>query len=128
MSDRITIIPQPITPLRSNVPRSKQQGAVSGSGRFDQLLQNKIDQGGIKFSRHATARIESRGIDFNANQMQRLETAISQVSAKGGKESLVMLDDTALVVSVKNDTVVTVVDREQLKNNVFTNIDSAVIA
>jgi flagellar operon protein len=60
--------------------------------------------------------------------MERLESALSQVSAKGGKESLVMLDDTALVVSVKNDTVVTVVDRDQLKNNVFTNIDSAVIA
>ena len=53
---------------------------------------------------------------------------LTQVNAKGGRESLVMLDDTALVVSVKNDTVVTVVDREQLKNNVFTNIDSAVIA
>jgi flagellar operon protein len=72
--------------------------------------------------------MESRGIAFDDNQMKRLESAVSQVGAKGGKESLVMLDDTALVVSVKNDTVVTVVDREQLKNNVFTNIDSAVIA
>ena len=72
--------------------------------------------------------MENRGIAFNPQQMERLEFALSQVSAKGGKESLVMLDDTALVVSVKNDTVVTVVDRDQLKNNVFTNIDSAVIA
>jgi flagellar operon protein len=72
--------------------------------------------------------MERRGIAFDDNQMKRLESAVSQVGAKGGKESLVMLDDTALVVSVKNDTVVTVVDREQLKNNVFTNIDSAVIA
>ena len=128
MTDRITIIPQPITPVRSHVPRSKQQGAVSGAGRFDQLLQNKIEQGSVKFSKHATARMESRGIAFNPQQMERLESALSQVSAKGGKESLVMLDNTALVVSVKNDTVVTVVDRDQLKNNVFTNIDSAVIA
>ncbi len=72
--------------------------------------------------------MNSRGINFNASQMQRLETAVSQVNAKGGKDSLVMLDDTALVISVKNETVVTVVDRTQLKNNVFTNIDSAVIA
>ncbi len=128
MTDRITIIPQPITPVRSHVPRSKQQGTVSGKGHFDQLLQNKIDQGSVKFSKHATARMESRGITFDDHQMKRLESAVSQVNAKGGKESLVMLDDTALVVSVKNDTVVTVVDREQLKNNVFTNIDSAVIA
>lgn len=126
MSDRITIIPQPITPPQSH--GRKQQGTVSGSGNFDQLLQNTIEQGQVKFSKHATDRMNSRGINFSANQMQRLETAVSQVNAKGGKESLVMLDDTALVVSVKNETVVTVVDRTQLKNNVFTNIDSAVIA
>ncbi len=128
MSDRITIIPQPITPVRSPAGQKKTAGTAVAPGRFDQLLQNSIDQGSVKFSRHATARMESRGIAFDANQMKRLETAISRVNAKGGKESLVMLDQTALVVSVKNDTVVTVVDREQLKNNVFTNIDSAVIA
>ncbi len=129
MTDRITIIPQPITPARpQNLTRNKQQGSTSGVGSFDQLLQNKIESGGVKFSKHATDRMQSRGINLSPNQMQRLETAVSQVHAKGGKESLVMLDNTALVVSVKNDTVVTVVDREQLKNNVFTNIDSAVIA
>lgn len=126
MTDRITIIPQPITPPQSH--GRKPQGTVSGSGNFDQLLQNKIEQGQVKFSKHATARMNSRGINFSADQMQRLETAVSQVNAKGGNDSLVMLDDTALVVSVKNETVVTVVDRTQLKNNVFTNIDSAVIA
>lgn len=128
MTDRITIIPQPITPISTPLPRHKQQGTSAGVGRFDQLLQNKIEQGSVKFSKHAADRMNSRGIHFDANQMRRLETAVSQVNAKGGRESLVMLDDTALVVSVKNDTVVTVVDREQLKNNVFTNIDSAVIA
>lgn len=129
MTDRITIIPQPITPTRPQSPvRNKQSGSTNSVGSFDQLLQNKIEQGGVKFSRHATDRMQSRGINFSSNQMQRLESALSQVNAKGGRESLVMLDNTALVVSVKNDTVVTVVDREQLKNNVFTNIDSAVIA
>ncbi len=129
MSDHITILPQPINPVRSpGSIRNKQTGSANGVGSFDQLLQNKIDSGGVKFSKHATARMENRGINFSPNQMQRLESAVSQVNAKGGKESLVLLDDTALVVSVKNDTVITVVDRQQLKNNVFTNIDSAVIA
>jgi len=129
MSDRITIIPQPIAPPRPQSPtRIKQQGSTGAVGSFEQLLQNKIEQGGVRFSKHATDRMESRGISFSSNQIERLESAVSQVNAKGGRESLVMLDDTALVVSVKNDTVVTVVDREQLKNNVFTNIDSAVIA
>ncbi|MCF6265597.1 MAG: flagellar protein [Desulfuromusa sp.] len=128
MSDRITIIPQPITPLRSPDLQNKQPGATRSVGSFDQLLQNKIDQGGVKFSRHAVDRMNSRGIQFSPDQLQRLEQAVSQVQAKGGRESLVMIDDTALVVSVKNDTVVTVVDKDQLKNNVFTKIDSAVIA
>ena len=129
MSDPITIIPQPITPGRpQGAARNKPQPPASGVGSFDQLLRNKIDQGGVKFSKHAVDRMNSRGIEFSPNQMQRLADAVSQVDAKGGKESLVMLDDTALVVSVKNDTVVTVVDKAQLKNNVFTNIDSAVIA
>jgi flagellar operon protein len=129
MTDRITIIPQPISPARPSGPARKQQQApASGAGSFDQLLRNKIDQGNVKFSKHAVDRMNSRGIQFSTNQIERLEQAVAQVNNKGGKESLVMIDDTALVVSVKNDTVVTVVDREQLKNNVFTNIDSAVIA
>ncbi len=129
MTDRLTIIPQPITPGRTQgAARNKPQVPSSGSGSFDQLLRNKIDQGGVKFSKHAVDRMNSRGIQFSPHQLERIENAVSQVDAKGGKESLVMIDDTALVVSVKNDTVVTVVDKQQLKNNVFTNIDSAVIA
>ena len=128
MTDRITIIPQPIGAPRPQALRNRQPGNAAAPGSFDQLLQNRIEQGGVRFSRHAADRMQSRGIQFSSSQLQRLDSAVSQVSAKGGKESLVMLDDTALVVSVKNDTVVTVVDREQLKNNVFTNIDSAVIA
>jgi len=128
MTDQITIIPQPISPSRNQAQPVRKQNDLGKSGGFDQLLQNKINSKGVNFSKHATDRMQSRGIQFNPSQMQRLESAVSQVSAKGGKDSLVMLDETALVVSVKNDTVVTVVDREQLKNNVFTNIDSAVIA
>jgi len=129
MTDRITIIPQPITPGRTQPAGRKPQATPAGGvGSFDQLLNKQLDQGSVKFSKHAVDRMNSRGIAFSPNQLQRIEQAVSQVEAKGGKDSLVMIDDAALVVSVKNDTVVTVVDKEQLKNNVFTNIDSAVIA
>jgi len=70
----------------------------------------------------------SRGIAMSPEQLTRLNQAVSSVEAKGSRDSLVLLDDNALVVSVKNQTVVTVVDREALKGNVFTNIDSAIIA
>ena len=126
MTDRLTIIPQPISP----VGKTQQKPAVNKGtpGQFDQLLQNVQQQSSVKFSGHALSRMEARGIDFNQGQLDRLQQAVAQVDAKGGRDSLVMLDDTALVVSVKNETVVTVVDREQMKNNVFTKIDSAVIA
>ncbi len=130
MSDRLTIIPQPVSPARpqGQVRKPQPQNQAVG-GSFDQLLQKQVDQqSGVKFSKHAVDRMHSRGIQFSPGQLERLENAVSQVEAKGGRESLVMIDDTALVVSVKNDTVVTVVDKSQLKNNVFTKIDSAVIA
>ena len=127
MSDPITIIPQPINLTRTKPATRQQQPSAPGKS-FDQLLNKQIDRQGVKFSKHAVDRMNSRGIQFNPNQLQRLEQAVSQVAGKGGADSLVMIDSTALVVSVKNETVVTVVDKGQLKNNVFTNIDSAVIA
>jgi flagellar operon protein len=60
--------------------------------------------------------------------MNRLQEAVDKASAKGSRDSLVLLGGTALVVSIKNSTVVTVVGNDQLRGNVFTNIDSAVIA
>jgi flagellar operon protein len=127
MTDAINIFPQPVFP--GGQPTAKRPGSVPATGaNFDALLRNKLEPENIKFSRHASERMQSRGVAFNPQQLQRLESAIKQINLKGGRESLVMLDDTALVVSVKNDTVVTVVSKDQLKNNVFTNIDSAVIA
>lgn len=127
MSDSITIIPQPINPARTS-PVAQRQATRAAGKSFDQLLNKQIDQQGVKFSKHAVDRMSSRGIQFNPTQIQRIEQAVSKVANKGGKDSLVMIDNTALVVSVKNETVVTVVDKGQLQDNVFTNIDSAVIA
>jgi flagellar operon protein len=127
MTDAINIFPQPVFPGGQSATK-RSNNATAPASNFDVLLRNKMEPENIRFSRHATERMRSRGIAFNPQQLQRLESAIEQINIKGGRESLVMLDDTALVVSVKNETVVTVVSKDQLKNNVFTNIDSAVIA
>jgi len=82
---------------------------------------------GVKFSQHAQDRLKARNISFSNDQLQQLEGAVNSVAQKGGKDSLVMMGDAALVVSVKNRTVVTAMDRTQMKGNVFTNIDSAVV-
>ncbi len=82
----------------------------------------------LKFSAHARTRLQSRQISLEGGRMERLESAVKQAAGKGSKDALVLMDELAMVVSVKNRTVVTVVDRDNLKQNVFTNIDSAVIA
>jgi flagellar operon protein len=81
----------------------------------------------LKFSNHAIERMRSRGISFAADEMKNIESAITKAAAKGSKDTLVLSGDNALIVSVKNNTVVTVMDRAAMKDNVFTNIDSTVV-
>jgi flagellar operon protein len=94
---------------------------------FASYLDAKLPVKGVRFSQHAQDRLQSRGIKLSENDMQKLETAMNNVAVKGGRDSLIMLGDSAFVVSVKNRTVVTALDRDAMQGNVFTNIDSAVI-
>jgi flagellar operon protein len=93
---------------------------------FENVLQEELR--GLKFSRHAQERLDSRQIRLNEADMASLQRAVTQAEEKGAKDSLVLLRDLAFIVSVANRTVVTAVDGEHIKENVFTNIDSAVIA
>lgn len=96
---------------------------------FGDLLATRLGEAGeLKFSSHALDRIERRGISLDEQSLARLHGGVARAAAKGSRESLVLVDDTAFVVSVRNRTVVTAVDREHMKEQVFTNIDSAVIA
>ena len=81
----------------------------------------------LKVSGHAQSRLASRGIEMDAAAWDRVKGGVDRAAAKGARESLVLMDDVALVVSVKNRTVITAVDKASLRENVFTNIDSAVI-
>lgn len=82
---------------------------------------------GLKFSNHAVERMKLRGITFAPEQLDKIGSAIEKARLKGAKETLVLTDQSALIVSVKNNTVVTVMDSQSLKENVFTNIDSTVM-
>jgi flagellar operon protein len=99
-----------------------RQGVASGSGPPPGKAP------AVRFSAHAQTRLQSRQIALDGTQMDRLEGAVQKAAGKGSRDALVLMDDLAMVVSVTNRTVVTVVDKENLKQNVFTNIDSAVIA
>lgn len=89
-------------------------------------LQKSAQKPILKFSNHALDRMNMRGIHFSPEQITKIEQGMQKASEKGAKESLVLTDDSALIVSLKNNTVVTVMDKSMLKENVFTNIDSTV--
>ena len=124
---------QSVTPLAPTRRDGKEAGtSVSPSGAtFGELLRDQMASqptpGGLKFSAHAQTRLQSRAIPFGPEEIKRLDAAVGRAQAKGARESLVLMDNVALVVSVKNKMVITAVDAAQLKDNVFTNIDSAVI-
>ena len=127
MIDQI-FLPNPIKPIGAERPQpSKPTAGQSGNSTFAKVLDEKLPAQGVKFSQHAQDRLKARNITLSANDLANLEGAVNSVAQKGGKESLVMMGDSALVVSITNRTVVTAMDRTQMKGNVFTNIDAAVI-
>jgi flagellar operon protein len=101
---------------------------AAGSGSFGDVLAKKLGAQPLRFSGHALQRIEHRGINLDEATMARLDGGVQRAAAKGSRDSLVLVDETAFVVSVPNRTVITAVDREHMREQVFTNIDSAVIA
>nr|WP_328753711.1 TIGR02530 family flagellar biosynthesis protein [Geomesophilobacter sediminis] len=126
--DNTILFPQPITPTKRPEPAAPQGSKqVGGNTPFARTLDQKLTGQPVKLSQHAQDRLKSRGITLTDADMQQLAGAVDSVAQKGGKESLVMMGDAALVVSVKNRTVVTAMDRQGMKGNVFTNIDSAIV-
>ena len=81
----------------------------------------------LRFSNHAMARLQSRNITLSSDDVDRMNVMADKAAAKGSKQSLFLMNDVAMVVSITNRTVITAVDQDSMKENVFTNIDSAAI-
>lgn len=111
--------------LKGNQSVSAKEPALS----FQEILKNKQTEADsqLKFSKHAASRLNDRQIDLTPDQMERLENGTKKASEKGINESLVLIDQLAFIVSVKNNTVITAMDSKEATDNIFTNIDGAVI-
>lgn len=106
----------------------QKQNIQRNESNFGTVLKEKLQaQNDLKFSKHAELRLHSRNINLSPNQMDRIKNGVAKAEEKGVKDSLIVLDNLALVVNVKNKTVVTAANTDELKENVFTNIDGAVI-
>jgi flagellar operon protein len=108
-------------PVRPNV--QTPQGPA-----FADVLKGVAGDQPVQFSKHAVQRLERRNLAVDATSMQRLQDGVDRAAGKGARDAVVLVDDTAFVVSVRNRTVITAVGKDQMKDHVFTNIDSAVIA
>lgn len=119
-------IVSPSVPASGHGSKVKSSGQNSGVA-FSQILNSKIDSE-LKFSAHASTRIKSRNIDITPEIMGKLEKAVAGAANKGSRDSLILMKNLAFIVNIPNRTVITAMDGESMKENVFTNIDSAVIA
>lgn len=106
----------------------KEKQVQQNQNDFGSILKEKVEQQEVKFSKHAELRLQSRNIQLSDQQKEKINQAVKKAEQKGVKDSLVLMDNMAFVVNVRNKTVITAVNSEELKSNVFTNIDGAVIA
>ncbi len=107
------------------------EGATSGAGTKEASTAAAGGTGTdrtLAFSKHALERVQRRGIALDPTTLGRLHEGVGRAAGKGSRDSLVLVDGTAFVVSVPNRTVITAVGSEQMREHIFTNIDSAVIA
>jgi len=117
---------QPVTQASGTVTSNASGTATSADGlSFLETLEN-VQR--VRFSNHAQSRMQSRDINLNSENVNRLSDAIDKAEKRGGKSSLVMVDDLAFIVNVQSRTVVTALDKDQRGEGVFTQIDSVVFA
>lgn len=95
---------------------------------FRDILNNQINKKeSFVISNHAAERLKERNIDFSEIDMMNINQGINTAAAKGSKASLILYKDTALIASIRNRTIITALNKDESKGNVFTNIDSVVI-
>ena len=108
-----------------------QSQETSKANSFQDALLEAMDSSRettLKFSKHATSRLADRNIELTKEQMERLTQGTNKAGSKGIKDSLVMVDHLAFIVNIPKNTVITAMDQSQADENIFTNIDGAVIA
>ena len=115
-------------------PKKNDPAAGEFDRVFDQVMNKNAGKPDLsqareplKFSAHATQRLQDRKIVLDSVLMSKINDAVDKAAAKGVEDTLVLTDNAALIVSVKNKTVITAMDKSSLNGNVFTNIDGAVI-
>lgn len=122
------------TKIKDNMPlEPKTDGkdfSVALDKAINETLSSKADisSPGLSFSKHAMERMKDRQIRMDLQKIEKLDSAIEKASQKGSRESLIITDDSAFIVNIPKRKIITAMDKSQMMENVFTNIDSTIIA
>lgn len=119
-------------PTRTVVPQKIDNQKATNSS-FEQIFAESLEQttnkkqvSSLSFSQHALQRLQESNITLMPDEITRLESGVQKARQKGARETLVLMDQVAYVISVQNQKVITAVDQGRMKDNIFTNIDSAI--
>lgn len=108
----------------NNISKNNSLPLKSNSKDFRQVMDGIISIQELNFSKHASTRLNTREIELSGEQLARVEAGVNRCASKGIRDSLVLVDNIALVVNISNKVVVTALNQSE---QVFTNIDGAVI-
>jgi flagellar operon protein len=132
MSSKINDILIPnVTSLKKGNKTAENKSVPGQQSEFKALFEKDLQRtqanDGVSVSMHAAKRLNERGMILDKAEIVKLNDAIGKLREKGGRESLVVTPNGAYIVDVKNSKVVTAIDKDSLKENVFTKIDSTLI-
>ncbi|HRP02590.1 MAG TPA: TIGR02530 family flagellar biosynthesis protein [Candidatus Kapabacteria bacterium] len=116
----------PVTGVDKSPKHSTIQSNPKVTAPFSEIFKEEL--GKVKFSGHALDRMNSREINLNEHDLQRLENAVNKAEEKNARDSLVMMDNKAFIVNIPNRTVVTMLTNDKMNEHIITQIDSAVFA
>ena len=107
----------------SSRPAAQENG---GAPSFQEILEKRL-QSEVTFSKHAQSRVEQRKMQLTPSNLQRLQEGVRRAREKGLDDTLILVDSAAFLVSARNSRVITALGGDDLKGNIFTNIDGTVI-
>jgi len=130
VAGKVDGIKPPFVPIGGleGIPSRKPIVSSGGESDFRELLLEKIaEEQKIKFSAHAKTRLESRNIELSTEKVSKIAEALNRAENKGAHDSLIVMENVAFIANIDNRTIITAIDEANMRENVFTNIDSAII-
>lgn len=124
---KMEMVNKSIQPSRINANINNVNARLNANIDFNKVLEEVQGKKDLKISAHAMDRLKERNITLSPSDMNNLQSAVENIRIKGGREALILYNNVAYITSIRNNTIITAVDNNSLKDSVFTNIDSAVI-